>query len=179
MERLQSLRGESAVQVKRVIKADPTVEALSPRPRALEAPWPTRAHVQKIGITPTFPASFPKSHSQGTVMLTCGAIPYPTPIHERLKSLPGPHSARTTIDRSPTVPLRFAPPKQMHAPGNINMEMSGEGEGRWNPIFQEKEGRTIRSRGRRRYSDDQVAARRQARAREREKEREREQFTGL
>ena len=59
------------------------------------------------------------------IVLTCGAIPYPTPISERLKSLPGPHSARTTIDRSPTVPLRFARQSPGRCP-EIWVEMSGE-----------------------------------------------------
>ena len=60
------------------------------------------------------------------IVLTCGAIPYPTPISERLKSLPGPHSARTTIDRSPTVPLRFARQSPGRCPPEIWVEMSGE-----------------------------------------------------
>ena len=63
------------------------------------------------------------------IVLTCGAIPYPTPISERLKSLPGPHSARTTIDRSPTVPLRFARQSPGRCPRKYGWEISGEEEG--------------------------------------------------
>ena len=79
------------------------------------------------------------------IVLTCGAIPYPTPISERLESLPGPHSARTTIDRSPPVPLRFArqsPPKQMPAPGNIGkclVKNSSEEEGYRYPVAKQRD----------------------------------------
>ena len=75
------------------------------------------------------------------IVLTCGAITYPYPISERLKSLPGPHSARTTIDRSP-LSASLRPPKQMPAPGNVGkclVKNSSEEEGYRYPVAKQRD----------------------------------------